>query len=44
MHQYLANTDLASAELKYVAELLATWRERLSDLSCPVAKNNSDCS
>jgi hypothetical protein len=33
MHQYLANADLTRAELKCVAELFATWRERLADLS-----------
>jgi len=33
MHQYLSNTDLTEAELEYVAELLATWRHRLCDLS-----------
>jgi REP element-mobilizing transposase RayT len=33
MHQYLANTDLTKSELKCVAELLTTWRERLADLS-----------
>ncbi len=33
MHRYLANTDLSRAELKCVAELFATWRERLADLS-----------
>ncbi|MGB5290534.1 MAG: hypothetical protein WBN41_03695 [Lysobacterales bacterium] len=33
MHQYLANADLSRAELKYVADLFATWRERLADLS-----------
>lgn len=33
MHRYLANADLSSAELKCVAALLVTWRERLADLS-----------
>ena len=33
IHQYLANTDLSSEERKYVAALLASWRERLADLS-----------
>jgi REP element-mobilizing transposase RayT len=33
MHQYLANADLTRAELKCVADLFATWRERLADLS-----------
>jgi len=33
MHQYLANTDLTKAELKCVADLFITWRERLCDLS-----------
>jgi len=33
MHQYLANTDLTKTELKCVAELFVTWRERLADLS-----------
>ncbi|MBT8069058.1 MAG: transposase [Gammaproteobacteria bacterium] len=33
MHQYLANSDLSRAELKCVAALFATWRERLADLS-----------
>jgi len=33
MHQYLASADLTSAELKCVADLFATWRERLGDLS-----------
>ena len=33
MRQYLANTDLSSAELKYVDNLFKTWRERLGDLS-----------
>ena len=33
MHQYLANADLTRAELQCVAELFATWRERLADLS-----------
>jgi REP element-mobilizing transposase RayT len=33
MHQYLANADLTSTELKRVAELFVTWRERLADLS-----------
>jgi REP element-mobilizing transposase RayT len=33
MHQYLANADLSKAELKCVAALFATWRERLADLS-----------
>ena len=33
MHQYLGNADLTHAELKCIAELFATWRERLCDLS-----------
>ena len=33
MHQHLANADLTRTELKYIAELFATWRERLADLS-----------
>jgi len=33
MRQYLMNTDLTKAELKCVAELFITWRERLCDLS-----------
>ncbi len=33
MHQYLANADLSKTELEYVADLLVTWRKRLSDLS-----------
>jgi REP element-mobilizing transposase RayT len=33
MHQYLANTDLTSTELKCIADLFSTWRERLGDLS-----------
>jgi REP element-mobilizing transposase RayT len=33
MHQYLTNADLTKAELKCVAELFVTWRERLSNLS-----------
>jgi len=33
MHQYLANADLTSAELKCVNDLFKTWRERLGDLS-----------
>ena len=33
MHRYLANADLTKTELKYIAELLVTWRERLADLS-----------
>jgi len=33
MHQYLANADLTGAELKCIADLLVTWRERLADLS-----------
>jgi len=33
MHQYLANADLTSAELKCIADLFMTWRERLCDLS-----------
>ena len=33
MHQYLTNANLTRSELKSVAELLVTWRERLSDLS-----------
>ena len=33
MHQYLMNASLTKAELNNVANLFATWRERLSDLS-----------
>jgi len=33
MQQYLTNADLTKAELKCVAELFVTWRERLSNLS-----------
>jgi len=33
MRQYLMNTSLTNTELQCVADLLATWRERLSDLS-----------
>ncbi len=33
MHQYLGNVDLTEHELKYVAERIATWRNRLCDLS-----------
>lgn len=33
MHQYLANAALTDHELGYVAELFATWRHRLADLS-----------
>jgi len=33
MHRYLANAELSRAELKCVADLFATWRERLADLS-----------
>jgi REP element-mobilizing transposase RayT len=33
MHPYLANADLSRTELKCVADLFATWRERLADLS-----------
>ncbi len=33
MHQYLGNADLTRAGLKYIADLLLTWRARLCDLS-----------
>ena len=33
MHQYLANADLTKPEREHVAELFATWRNRLCDLS-----------
>ncbi len=33
MQRYLANADLSSTELKCVADLFKTWRERLADLS-----------
>jgi len=33
MRQYLMNTSLSRAELKCVADLIATWRQRLGDLS-----------
>ena len=33
MHRYLAGVELTSGEHKCIADLLATWRERLADLS-----------
>jgi REP element-mobilizing transposase RayT len=33
MHQYLTNANLTESELTRVADLFATWRERLADLS-----------
>jgi len=33
MHQYLSNASLTEGELKSVADLFVTWRERLGDLS-----------
>ena len=33
MHQYLGNADLTEPELAHVADLFATWRNRLCDLS-----------
>jgi len=33
MHQYLGNAELTTTELECVAELFATWRQRLGDLS-----------
>jgi REP element-mobilizing transposase RayT len=33
MHRYLGGAELTSAELKCVADLIATWRERLANLS-----------
>jgi len=33
MHQYLMNASLTTTELKCIADLFATWRERLGDLS-----------
>ena len=33
MHRHLAGTDLTSLELEQVAELMATWRKRLCDIS-----------
>ena len=33
MHQYLGNADLTDTELECIAELFASWRERLADLS-----------
>jgi len=33
MHQYLTNADLTRAELKCVADMFSSWRERLADLS-----------
>jgi hypothetical protein len=33
MHRHLAGTDLTSLELEQVAELIATWRKRLCDIS-----------
>jgi REP element-mobilizing transposase RayT len=33
MHRHLANAELTTAELKCVADLFTTWRERLASLS-----------
>jgi len=33
MHQYLTNADLTEAELERVADLFATWRNRLCNIS-----------
>src|SRR5210317_1513720 len=33
IHRYLAGVKLNSGELKCIADLLVTWRERLADLS-----------
>ncbi len=33
MHQYLSNASLTESDLKCLAELFATWRARLGDLS-----------
>jgi len=33
IHRYLAGVELTSGELKCVADLIVTWRERLADLS-----------
>jgi REP element-mobilizing transposase RayT len=33
MHRYLAGAELTSAEFKCVTDLIATWRERLANLS-----------
>ena len=33
MHRHLAGTDLTAPELEQVAELLATWRKRLCNIS-----------
>jgi len=33
MQQYVGNTDLTAMELAWVKELLATWRQRLGDIS-----------
>ena len=33
IHRYLAGVELTSGELKCVADLIATWRERLANLS-----------
>jgi hypothetical protein len=33
IHRYLAGVKLTGGELKCIADLLATWRERLADLS-----------
>jgi len=33
MHQYLSNASLTASELERVADLLSSWRRRLSDLS-----------
>ena len=33
MHRYLAGVELSSGELKCIADLIITWRERLADLS-----------
>ena len=33
MHQYLGNADLTKTEHKWIEDIIATWRERLCDLS-----------
>ncbi len=33
IHQYVGNTGLTESELSYVADLIATWRNRLCNLS-----------
>jgi len=33
MQQYVGNADLTAMELQWVKQLLATWRQRLGDIS-----------